>query len=148
MFTRDLYLHSGKTDRHFNPQFTHKTGFWDSKAGNFMQSKLRYDLQHLFYIRCLWSKLKEISESAEATIQLSLCSVDNALSTHILPEDIPWNFVVSLRPARQLKRGQTLFWKLTGGQLIFFLAPYSSNIHLASEIKMYSIDMLKDQRLQ
>lgn len=154
MFTRDLYLHSGKTDKHFNPQFTHKTGFWDSKVGNFMQSKLQYDLHGFsafvlckMFVKQAW---REICKSTEATIQLSLCSVDNAveLSTHILPEDIPGNSVVSLRPARQLKWGQTLFWKLTGGQLIF-LAPYSSNIHLqlASEIEMYSIDMLKDQRL-
>lgn len=56
---------------------------------------------------------------------------------HILPEDIPGK--VSLRPARQLKRGQTLLkanWRPT-----IFLAPYSSNIqlHLSSETEMYSI---------
>lgn len=58
---------------------------------------------------------------------------------HILPEDIPGIVVVSLRPARQLKRGQTLLkanWRPTN-----VLAPYSSNtqLHLSTETEMYSI---------
>ncbi len=114
MFTRDLYLHSGKIDRHFNPQFTHKTGFWDCKMGNFMQYKLQFDL-HRFSgcVVCnmfVKQALKEISESTSTHFEVVV------LSMHILPEDIPGKVIVSLRPARQLKRGQTLLkanWRPT-----------------------------------
>ncbi len=86
IFTRDLYLHSGKIDRHFNPQFTHKTGFWDCKMGHFMQYKLQYDLHRFLgcvvcnmFVKQAW---KEISESAKATIQLTLKCSGSVINAH------------------------------------------------------------------
>lgn len=72
--------------------------------------------QDVLYVTCLRSKHEKRFPRVQRQLFNSLCSVVVELSMHILSEDIPGKVVVSLRPARQLKQGQTLLkanWRPT-----------------------------------